>query len=286
MGQDAQEVSPVKGALSSIGKAVLFFVIWAVLISVTSLVFINLDSAPAVWRFLAEAIPLACTLLLTVAFVFLVERRRVRVNITDRFIRDSILGVVIGVLWLAAIVGILILTNTMRIEMNAVPKQLWLWCVALFLNTVMQEFLVRGYMFTAISERINPTVAVVFTTAVFIFLHGGAFEVGVIAVLNVILASLFFSLLLLRSQGLLMPIMAHFAWNLLGGIGIGGIQLSEDYPHILVTQFSSMPLLSGGAAEIEGSLVTAVVTAALCLLLIVRHLRNSATINSATPDGK
>ena len=63
--------------------------------------------------------------------------------------------------------------------------------VSAFLNTVMQEMLVRGYLYQMLKSNYNTVAAVIVSTGLFTFAHGGAFEAGILPVLNVITMSLF-----------------------------------------------------------------------------------------------
>ena len=49
----------------------------------------------------------------------------------------------------------------------------------------MQELLVRGYLYQMIKTKHNIIAATIVSTALFTFMHGGAFEAGIIPVLNV-----------------------------------------------------------------------------------------------------
>ena len=133
---------------------------------------------------------------------------------------------------------------------------LWLWILSAFINVVMQELLIRGYMYQLLKKRFNLAVAIIFTTALFTLLHGGAFEARVIPVLNVITMYLFTTALYESEKTLLAPIMAHAVWNVVGALFLGGVSLASDYPHLLTLQPSANILLSGCTYKIEASIVT------------------------------
>lgn len=67
-----------------------------------------------------------------------------------------------GVLWLSA--SFLILTGIGVVELggyHAVPL-LWLWLLSAFINTAMQELLVRGYLYQMITRiYLRPCLAVI-----------------------------------------------------------------------------------------------------------------------------
>ncbi|WP_286164844.1 MULTISPECIES: CPBP family intramembrane glutamic endopeptidase [Clostridia] len=73
---------------------------------------------------------------------------------------------------------------------------LWIWIAAAFLNAGMQELLVRGYLYQLWKGKYNIIVATAATTILFTAMHGGAFEAGIIPVLNVVSMSIFVTLLL------------------------------------------------------------------------------------------
>ena len=96
-------------------------------------------------------------------------------------------------------------------------------------------------------EPVPPTV--------FTFAHGGAFEAGILPVLNVITMSLFMTAVLEYTGSLIAPIVIHFLWNGVGAIILGGVSLAEDYPHLFDMTIHGNPILSGGSCKIEGSII-------------------------------
>ena len=111
----------------------------------------------------------------------------------------------------------------------------------------MQEVLVRGYLYQMIKNNYNIVVAVLISTGLFTFAHGGAFEAGILPVLNVITLE--------YTESLVVPIVIHFLWNGVGAIILGGVSLAEDYPHLFNMVISGNSILSGGSCKIEGSIV-------------------------------
>ncbi|MDR0432068.1 MAG: CPBP family intramembrane metalloprotease [Bifidobacteriaceae bacterium] len=149
---------------------------------------------------------------------------------------------------------------------NAVPL-LAVWFLSALLNVVVQELLVRGYLFFLLEDRYGVGVATVATTILFVTMHGGAREAGFLAIVNVALTSVLLSLLLVYSGSLLAPIIAHFIWNSIGCLVLGIVPLAEDYPHLLNGILSGDALISGGAYGIEGGGATFLVTLLLTVLV-------------------
>jgi membrane protease YdiL (CAAX protease family) len=101
-------------------------------------------------------------------------------------------------------------------------------------------------------------------------MHAGAFEAGFIAVLNVITMSVFVSLLLIHTESLLAPIIAHFIWNSIGRLVFGVVSMADDYPSMWNCNISGNILISGGEYKIEGSIV--VLAANLILIALMTFL--------------
>ena len=268
----------MKEAVKTFAKFLVFFLVWALGIS---LVFTVYEKPPiiannhAMLRLYWEAVPLAMVVLCTALAVNYVEKKKITVIITKKPIRDTVLGIAFGTGWVAFVVVVLMVLGSLTFEGTSRVSALAVWGLALFLNTMMQELLVRGYLFSMVQHAYNSTVAVIATTILFLALHGGASGVSVVAVLNVLTMSVFVSLLLLWSEGLWASIVAHYIWNLMVGIVINGIVLAEDYPSIRQVSLQGTPLVTGGAAKIEGSIVVLGINLVLIGAILVMLRRKS-----------
>ena len=157
---------------------------------------------------------------------------------------------------------------------------LWLWMLSAFVNVVMQELLVRGYIYQLLKTNCNLPVAVVVSTALFTLMHGGALEAGLLPVANVISMCLFTTALYEAEGTLLAPIMAHAVWNMVGGVILGGVGLADDYPSLFNMTPSTNALLSGGSCKIEGSVVVLVLNVVLTLVFAIAA-RRATTMRQA-----
>lgn len=232
----------MKKFFTTAGKALAFFLGWAVL---TGLMPFPDSSNGAVWRFWAELIPLLSAAGFTLLF-WLPERRKLTLPLCTAPLKSAIIGFAAGVL---------LLTGTMHITGYQQVPLLGLWILSALLNTIMQELLIRGYLYQLIKAQYSTAAAAIATTALFTFLHGRALEAGIIPTLNVVTMSLLMGLVLEYTQSLLAPTVMHFLWNCIGGILLGGVSLAEDYPQLCRTEFTGPVLLSGGAPKMEGSIV-------------------------------
>lgn len=241
----------MKKAMRVAAKGIAFFVGWAVC---ASLLPIPAVQDAAWWRFWAELIPLAAIVVITAIF-WRLDGGRTKLHLTGRPAYSAVWGAAVGLVWLGTAVGILLLTGTARVEgRNTVTKPV-IWMLSALLNTIMQEMLVRGYLYQMVKREYNAAAATAVSTALFTFAHGGAFEAGVLPVLNVITMSLLMTAAMAYTGSLIAPIVMHFLWNGLGAIVLGGVLLAEDYPHWLQMVFSGSELLNCGSCKLEGSVV-------------------------------
>lgn len=242
----------MKSVFTTILKVLLFFIGWALLASFLPIPDTEND---ALWRFWAEAVPLLAIVLVTLAF-WLIDRRRVPIRLVGAHAGRSVLiGIATGLVWITAAVAILFAGGWLRVSSVQGANMLPLWLVALFLNTIMQELLVRGYLYQRLRLSAGIPVAAIVTTALFLFCHGGAIEVGWLPCANIVLMSLFMTVVLEWTESLIAPILIHFLWNSIGGILLGGVSLADDYPHLIDLSMHGSPLFSGGPFKIEGSVV-------------------------------
>lgn len=256
----------VKSVLITAAKCIAFFLGWAILSAVLPL---SDSDDPAVWRLWAEITPF----LAMAAFTFLlwvIERKTVRLHLFDNPIKSMVTGIVTGAAWLAVPVLTMYALGVIRFEGKNTLPQFALWVVAAFLNVVMQELLVRGYLYQMLKQKHNFAAAVIVTTALFTILHGGALEAGVVPTLNVVTMSLLMTIVLEYTGSLIAPTLMHFLWNGVGALVLGGVSLADDYPHLLDMTLSGNEILSGGVCKIEGSIVVlitniVVITVFVCL---------------------
>ena len=247
--------------LITAGKITAFFLVWAVLGGLIEIP----GKSPAIWRFWAEAVPFLVLVLFTAVFL-LPEKGRVRIPILAEPGKAFAVGSLTGLCWIGISAAVLLAGRQLAITGRQAVPDLWLWILSAFINVMMQELLVRGYIYQLLKTGYGLPAAVIFTTALFTLLHGGAFAAGLLPVINVITMCLFTTAMYEAEDSLLAPVIAHALWNIIGALILGGVSLAEDYPSLYTTQAVGSPLLSGGAYRIEGSLVVTIVNILLILV--------------------
>jgi len=181
---------------------------------------------------------------LSIIFVSLIEKGKIKIPLASRFFKNSLIGVGIGFLWFGSVIAILLLTKTMQIQGQNMIDYIW----------ILASLLMRGYLYQLWKQKYNVTVATVCTTILFSAMHGGAFEAGIIPVLNVVSMSILVTLLLEYTGTIVAPIIAHFIWNTIGAIILGGVSLASDYPNLLNSTFQGNPLISEASIKLKAVL--------------------------------
>ena len=237
----------------------------------------------AVWRLWAELMPLLAVIIVTIIF-WMIEKKQVELKLFKNPGVGIKVGVIGGISWLGSVLIIMSVIGVIRFEGRNDLSMLSIWLLASTLNVIMQELLVRGYLYQMIKQKHNIVAATIATTMLFTAFHGGAFEAGIIAVLNVITMSILMSIVLEYTESIIALIMMHGIWNGLGGIVFGVLSLAGDYPHLLKMAFSGNNILSGGPYKIEGSIVVLFINIFMICLFLFFQKRKTRFQNLATVD--
>ena len=245
---DETEKKALKRIVITFVECICFFLGWAILSAVLPLS--NSDN-PALWRLWAEITPLLSIIAFTFIF-WIIEKKIIKLHLFNNPVKGVLLGTITGILWLGLPIIVMKLMKVIEFNgKNDIPL-FFVWILAAFLNVIMQELLVRGWLYQVLKQKYNIAISTIVTTALFTLLHGGAFEAGLVPVVNVLTMSLLMTVILEYSGSLIAPTIMHFMWNGIGALVLGGVSLADDYPHLLNMIFSGSKLLSGGECKIEG----------------------------------
>ena len=258
------EVFILKKIGITILKSIGFFLGWSILVSLLPL---SSSKEQAIWRLWAEITPLLAIAAFTLIF-WIAEKKNVKLHLFDNPVKGMVLGIIAGIVWLAIPVLVMYAAKIIHVDGTNLIHLFPVWVLAVFLNTIMQELLVRGYLYQMLKQKHNIFVATIVTTILFTALHGGAFEAGIIPVLNVLTMSLLMIVVLEYSGSIIAPIIMHFLWNGIGALVLGGVSLADDYPNLFVMTFTGSDILSGGNCKIEGSIIVLIVNVILIAFFI------------------
>lgn len=214
---------------------------------------------PAV-AILSEASVLLALLLATAGMARLEHRRTADYGLVgfDR-VRQFLIGLVCGFVFLSLLVGILIGTHHLTLTQSHMTlgwslRYAAAWALAFFLVGMTEEFMLRGYLLYTLARGIRFWPAAVLLAILFGALHKGNPGESPFGLVAAALIALVFSLSLWRLGHLWWAIGFHMSWDWAesyfygtpdsGGVSAG--RLMEAHAH-------GATLISGGATGPEGS---------------------------------
>jgi hypothetical protein len=253
--------------LMSFLKIAGFFAIWAVGLTIVIMALVQLggdaiDKNPS-WKLAAEAGGVVAVVIALLVMALLVDKRPFSTLGLPFFgaAHGLIFGTIIGIVIFCVPLALLIVLGyaTYAPAFSGFDPMLFGWLLLIMiLNVIHQELLVRSYLFQEMWTKYSASAAVVFSTIVFVALHAQAIGQGVngvIAAVNIALASIMLGLAYLRTEALWLPIGIHFGWNAVQGpflgINVTGQALGGDWHAFL---FEGPDLWTGGSMGVEGGL--------------------------------
>ena len=263
----------MKKFLSTAIKIIAFFAVWIVLLQLFKMDFFNPlksfsenEALNEVWT---QGLAFIAMIIVSVIFIWLVDWGKTIPTFTTVPIRDTLFGVIIGLIWICGTLGLLLLTSSIDFkEWHRIPD-LWIWTIAILLNTITIEFMFRGYLFSLLNKSYGAFAAVVIPSFIYVAVHGYALNNGMMSILFVLTAAVLLSLMRYHTKGMLAPLLAHFVWNFVGGLVIGGVPIGAQYPNMLDKDLNGLAIVTGGDAKFEGSALALIVLINLIYLIIL-----------------
>ena len=250
----------------SIAKILAFLVLWACFTGLVIWVAVSFGGedffTKLPFRVGVEIALTFATLIPVGSLAYFVDRRRpASLGFSARFY-DLLSGAIAGAGILCVPIGVLMATGAARIEPHVAEfsaQGLGIGLVVCFFNVVTQEALVRSYMFQELWAKYGAWVATIVTTIIFVALHAVPISQGtqgLIAGVNILLASLLLSFAYVRTGQLWLAIGIHLGWNGLQGPVLGINVTGNDlaFEHWYVFSFPGDALWTGGAMGVEGGL--------------------------------
>lgn len=152
-----------------------------------------------------------------------------------------------------------------------------------FFQVFAEELLFRGWLQQVLIARVGTLAGVGIGAVLFAAFHLGAGVRAPISLFNLMLGGIWFGLLALRSGGLIAPLAAHFAWNVVEDLGLGLIPNPSTGPlgAFIDLDLSGLPLWGGQPEALNASIGTTLVLLALIMPLL-QFLGHSAAKDQAT----
>lgn len=260
----------------------------------------NTQQAEALMNTLLESDPLmlltlfsnAAMILLTILFCITIQKRTAA---SIGFVRRKaglhyLAGAGAGLLLFGGAVLINVLTGSMTIDgisSGFSPLLFLLFLAGFGIQGMAEEVLCRGYFMVSVGRRYSVAAAVFLNSAVFSLLH--IFNPGIspLAVINLLLVGIVFSLYFLRTGNIWGVGALHSVWNFVQG-NVFGMEVSGLNLSCSLFESSTDPARSfwnGGAFGPEGGFsVTIVMVIAILLLLFWKKPENEAQETAQIPQ--
>lgn len=211
--------------------------------------------------------------------------RSLGLTLHARWLRDLLVGSVIGIVSLAIATAIAFVAGGLRFSLSsagikAVALTLIFSALLFIVAALAEEALFRGYPLQTLTRARLIWLGILLTSVPFAAIHlknpnGG----GILAFVNTALAGVWLAAAYLKTRSLWFPLGVHWAWNWalgsLFGLPVSGITKVAPYP-ILVGSDLGPGWLTGAAYGIEGG-VACTIALVISTIFIWRTSLVSAT---------
>lgn len=228
------------------------------------------------------------TTITVLLFCRLIEGRKLHtIGFTKKgAVPQYLLGLAVGFVMFSAVVGLAWAFGGLHAEgfVGGSAVSILLALLGFGLQGMSEEVLCRGYLMTTILKHHKPWVAVVTNAVIFALLHGMNNGISLLAIINLTLCGIMFSLYMLRTDNLWGACAIHSIWNFVQGnffgLPVSGIDSGDS-----VFRFSLIEgrdLANGGAFGLEGGLPCTIVLTAVILVLLFVPFGTSAAKQEKT----
>lgn len=205
--------------------------------------------------------------------------------------RQILWGVAGGLLLatLAMLTLVLLGQGSIRWNADALTPADWLmalvWIAVYAVQSSSEEIAVRGFAAQAYARRFGIVAAIALQAVLFAALHAGNDGFGVLPIVNMLLLSVALGLWVLKNGSLWSACAFHSTWNWALSRLFGTTMSGHESSHgiFVITPSADGPaLITGGTFGIEGSLITAVLLAAMIAVLARPAIRRVSAARAAT----
>lgn len=232
----------------------------------------------------------AAMILITVLFcIFLQKRTAASMGfVRKKAFTQYLAGAGTGLLLFCGAVLINVLTGSMTIDgisPGFSPVLFLLFLLGFGVQGMGEEVLCRGYFMVSLGRRYRAAAAVFLNSAVFSLLHIFNPGISLLAIVNLLLAGVVFSLYFLRTGNIWGAGAMHTVWNFVQGnvfgMEVSGLEMSCSL--FSSTSDPSRSLWNGGSFGAKGGLsVTIVLTIAILVMLFTA--RGNAAVSPCTEN--
>lgn len=206
--------------------------------------------------------------------------------LTKNWLKDFLLGLVLGALSILFATLIAVIFGGMKIEPNrtsgnsAIFLTLTVSLAVFTLGAAAEEALFRGYILQTFARAKLAWFAVALTSLFFASGHLGNPNVSYVSTVNTVLAGVWFSVAYLKTRNLWLAFGLHLMWNWMQGailgIPVSGIRELTTAPLFQMTD-AGTTILTGGDYGIEGGICcTIALVASSALIWFLPFLKPTA----------
>lgn len=192
--------------------------------------------------------------------------------VQENSISGFLKGSLIGLCLILVCVGFTMMSgNVVFIPGNISIMAVVGYLVFFILVAIFEELLFRTFPLLVFAERYHLTIAIFFSSVLFGLAHLGNNGFTWLAMLNITLAGILFSIFTLQKWNISWAIGMHFGWNFTQGTILGYQVSGGKSSGILIAKPVGDTYLSGGVFGIEGSVFCTVVLLIVILFLVLKY---------------
>lgn len=207
------------------------------------------------------------TILLFILFTKKVNKIELNKIGLDKNIKTFFKGILIGIVSLSLIIVPLLMCGA--IKFNGINNNInWLFFLlylfGYLIQSFMEELICRGYLLHRLKEKIPTLLAITISILFFSICHfdkmfADGLLIGIIGIINLLLISLIFVVITLKSKNIYGATGFHFIWNYalfnIIGLNLSGLEATNSIFQIeAVNKF-----LTGYSYGIESSFITTII---------------------------
>ena len=220
-------------------------------------------------------------MVITMLYCKIIEKRSLKTMGFNSKIFSYIKGILVSVALLVASIAIITITGS--ITYNGILEGINFPIIFAFLGAfiiqgAMEETMCRGFLMTSLSKKVSIPLAILVSSLAFAAPHFSSLFssnsiYGFIGVINLILVSTIFSLLIINGRNIWIACGMHSFWNFslfnIFGLNLSGY--SKNPIAIFDFSTSSENILNGGKYGLEASVITTTVLVVCVVFLVLKY---------------
>lgn len=231
---------------------------------------------------------LICSFIFISLFIFLwvklIEKRKISSMgfYKQRMIQKYFIGFAVGIIMFSFAILLLSITQcTEIVEKPLMPIGFMAITGILtvlpgwMIQSATEEILARGWMMQVLGARYNLGLALGISSVFFGLLHIKNPNIGMIAILNIILVGVFLGLYVIKTNDLWGVCGLHCSWNWaqgnLFGLQVSGLQIGTG--SIIQLKLVGPDWFTGGAFGPEGGIAVSLILVSSIIILLKKHYK-------------